>query len=311
MKKAIKIAGHLLMLAAAVFLIRRILRMQIDPAEILQPHVIAALCLSTAVQTAVIVCGTYPWLVFTRALSGRSIPFRQAMPVFTRSNLYKYVPGNVFQYVGRNKLAEDAQVSHVDVACATVLDVLGCVISTGIISVILLGSAAFGLLRQYGGRLLLLGGIGILLLAAAVLVIRLKFRAQVRGCLERYRKAFAPESRGNLLRGAGYYLAQNAVSAAVYFCSLRLIFPAETASGTLVTMTGAFLFAWIIGFITPGAPGGIGIRESVMLLVSAQEYAQAVMLFVLVTRLASILADVLAFLIGTVFGRAQRREQTA
>ena len=64
------------------------------------------------------------------------------MPVFTRSNLYKYVPGNVFQYVGRNKLAEDAQVSHVDVACATVLDVLGCVISTGIISVILLGSAA-------------------------------------------------------------------------------------------------------------------------------------------------------------------------
>ena len=148
MKKAIKIAGHLLMLAAAVFLIRRILRMQIDPAEMLQPRVIAALCLSTAVQTAVIVCGTYPWLVFTRALSGRSIPFRQAMPVFTRSNLYKYVPGNVFQYVGRNKLAEDAQVSHVDVACATVLDVLGCVISTGIISVILLGSAAFGLLRQ-------------------------------------------------------------------------------------------------------------------------------------------------------------------
>ena len=76
-------------------------------------------------------------------------------------------------------------------------------------------------------------------------------------------------------------------------------------------MTGAFLFAWIIGFITPGAPGGIGIRESVMLLVSAQEYAQAVMLFVLVTRLASILADVLAFLIGTAFGRARRREQTA
>ncbi|MFR6077469.1 MAG: hypothetical protein ACLUHJ_08605 [Ruminococcus sp.] len=43
---------------------------------------------------------TLPWLLFIRILSGAKIPMRDALPVYTRSNLMKYVPGNVFQYVG-------------------------------------------------------------------------------------------------------------------------------------------------------------------------------------------------------------------
>ena len=102
MKKIAKIAGNLLMIAALVFLIKKIMGMDADFTQFGSPNVIAALVLSFTVQTAVIVMGTFPWLMFTQALSGTKIPFSAAMPVYTKSNVFKYVPGNVFQYIGRN-----------------------------------------------------------------------------------------------------------------------------------------------------------------------------------------------------------------
>jgi uncharacterized membrane protein YbhN (UPF0104 family) len=86
----------------------------------------------------------------------------------------------------------------------------------------------------------------------------------------------------------------------MYLSCVALIVPqAETKE--LFALTGAFLFAWIIGFVTPGAPGGIGIREGVMLFVCGDQYADRIVLFVLVMRIASVFADVLAFLIGKIY----------
>ena len=166
MKRLFKLAGTLLVVVALVFLVRRFLAMEIDWAQLGTPPVIAALVIAVALQTAVFVFGAYPWTVFVRALSGRDIPFSKAMPVFARANLYKYVPGNVFQYVGRNRLATDTGISHADVACATVLDILFSLAAAAVVSMLLLGRAAVGLLAQYGGRIVLIGGIGV-----AVLVI--------------------------------------------------------------------------------------------------------------------------------------------
>ena len=104
MKKVVKIAGNLLMVAALIFLVKKIIGMDFDPAQLKQSPVLAALLLNTVVQTGLILVTCYPWLLFTKALSGEKIPYAAAMPVYTKSNLYKYVPGNVFQYVGRNHL---------------------------------------------------------------------------------------------------------------------------------------------------------------------------------------------------------------
>ena len=108
-----------------------------------------------------------------------------------------------------------------------------------------------------------------------------------------------------LLRGVFYYLFQNAVSAAMYFACLTLIVP-NAGAKDLAMLTGAFMFAWIIGFVTPGAPGGIGIREGVMIFVCGGSFPDRIVLFVLVMRIASILADVAAFIVGRVFAGRQR-----
>ena len=299
-KKLLKLAGHLVVIAALAFVVKKIIDMDVKLSDLSSPRVMGAFALSLVIQAAQIIIACYPWLMFTRSLSGKKIPYSAAMPVYTQSNIYKYLPGNVFQYVGRNKLAADMEISHVDVACATILDVFFCVFWTGVVSVILLGSKIAELLEKYGKNLLIVGAAGVLFLIAAVLVVKFKFSDKVKGYLSRYSKAFEKSNRPQLLSGIFYYFAHNCVSAAMYLGCIALIVPqAETRE--LFALTGAFLFAWIIGFVTPGAPGGIGIREGVMLFVCGDRYADRIVLFVLVMRIASVFADVSAFLIGKIY----------
>ena len=59
---------------------------------------------------------------------------------------------------------------------------------------------------------------------------------------------------------------------------------------------GAFILAWVVGLITPGAPAGVGVRELVLIaclggLVAGQDLLSAVIL----SRLATVAGDVLFF----------------
>lgn len=300
--------GNLIMIAALVFIVKKIIDMDIDVSQFKSLSVLAVLVIGTVGQTLIWLCAGYPWMVFTQSLSGKKIPFSEVMPVYTNSNIYKYVPGNVLQYVGRNRLASNMKISHVDVACATILDIVFCVIGTGIVSVIFLGGRISELISRYGKQILIVGVIGVLVLAAAAAVMYLKFREKFKEYVSRYSKALAPGNRANLARGILYYFAQNAFSAVMYFVSLRLILGDAAGISELITYTGAFLFAWIVGFVTIGAPGGIGIRESVMLFVCGDNFADKILLFVLVMRVASTFADVIAFFIGKLYERHVKRK---
>lgn len=308
LKKAARIVGNIIMVAALAFIVKKIIDMDIDINQFKSPRVIAVLFMGMIVQTAIWLCAGYPWMVFTQSLSGKKIPFSEVMPVYTKSNIYKYLPGNVLQYVGRNQLASNMKISHVDVACATILDIIFCVIGTGLVAVILLGGRISELMSQYGKQIVIVGVAGVLIIAAAVMVLFLKFREKFREYISRYSKALSPGNRANLIRGVLYYLAQNAVSSVMYFISLSLIFNGEASVSELVSYTGAFLFAWILGFVTIGAPGGIGIRESVMIFVCGEKFADKILLFVLVMRVASTLADVIAFFIGKCYDRHMKRK---
>lgn len=311
-KKILKLAGNLIVIAALVFVVKKIAGMDIKLSDFKSAEVMSALIVTFIVQAILIVIACLPWLIFIRSLSGTKIPFSAAMPVYTKSNILKYVPGNVFQYIGRNQLAADMKISHVDVACATVLDIIMSIVSTGVISVILLGGRIAELLEKYGENILIVGIAAVAVIIIATIVLKLKFSDKVKSYTDRYKKALEPEKRSKFLMGAGYYFLQNLVSAAVYFLSLSLIIGTDAASlRELAALTGAFMFAWIVGFVTPGAPGGIGIRESVMLFVCGEQFSDKILLFVLVMRVASIFADIAAFLVGKIYEKVKTGKETS
>lgn len=63
---------------------------------------------------------------------------------------------------------------------------------------------------------------------------------------------------------------------------------------------GAFLLSWILGFIMPGAPGGIGIREaSLTLMLNSFSNVESILFGIVIYRIVNVFGD----LIGLLFAR--------
>lgn len=304
-KKHGKKTGTLLMLAAVVFIVKRIISMDVDYSVLFSGKTALYTVLCILIQTGIIIFMCCPWVKFVEILSSEKIPFRKAVPVFAKSNFLKYVPGNVFQYIGRNQLASDLDISHADVACATVLDIAFSALSPFIVGLVLVGSDAVKILEAYGKSFAAIVIAGMILVFAAVIVL-VKFRNRFSKILEKYRKVFIKENIKRILLTFLYYTAQNALTVIMCIIVFRHIVGMTQGISELLMFSGVYLFSWIVGFITPGAPGGIGVREAVMMLMCGElAGSDDIMLFVIVMRVASIAADALAFGIGAVAGKIQ------
>ena len=72
-----------------------------------------------------------------------------------------------------------------------------------------------------------------------------------------------------------------------------------TPASDVVLLTGAFALAWVVGFVTPGAPAGLGVREGVMLAMLQLKMAHTdALLIVMGLRLATTAGDILCFLVA-------------
>jgi glycosyltransferase 2 family protein len=73
------------------------------------------------------------------------------------------------------------------------------------------------------------------------------------------------------------------------------------SSGQGVLIVGAMALSWACGFVTPGAPGGLGVRESSLLLIlSPFIRVELLMTAILLHRLVSILGDVVIWGVGQI-----------
>ena len=307
-KKYYKVIGTIVTVIALVFVVKKIVTMDVDWSMFASGRIIALIGGCVLVQTAVILFMSMPWVRFVRILSGTNIPMKDALPVYTKSNLMKYVPGNIFQYVGRNQLAADLKISHVDVACATVLDIVCSMVTPLLLIVVLMGKNMLELIRTYSTNFLLVLGAGIAVLVLLLLLLRWKFREPLQRYFEKYRKLL---NRKILIRVLGVfllYVVQYIISTAMY--AVPAVFLFDVPAEKLGLFLGTYLFSWIIGFITPGAPGGIGIREAVMMLMCGSFLdTDTIMLYAVIMRLISTFGDIAAFLVGLLLDRIWKRQR--
>lgn len=69
-------------------------------------------------------------------------------------------------------------------------------------------------------------------------------------------------------------------------------------------LTGVFAIAWVAGFLTPGAPGGLGVREAIMVALLGPVYDPGTALALAVTlRIVSTAGDGVGFVVGLLLRR--------
>ena len=135
--KKFKLLGTVLSVLVSVFIVKELLELKIDFSVLSRSDHIALVLLFSFVYGLHMFVLCIPWKAFVSMLTNEPVPFHEASWVLNKSNLMKYLPGNVFQYIGRNELAVRLKLRHPDVSLSTVLDVLVLIGANFLLSVIL------------------------------------------------------------------------------------------------------------------------------------------------------------------------------
>ncbi|QZH75085.1 MAG: hypothetical protein JY451_00105 [Erythrobacter sp.] len=187
---------------------------------------------------------------------GRQVEVAQLVPIYGRSVLLKYLPGSVFQYLGRHAEAADLGLSNTALARSHGLE----------IALHLVASLAVA------AACLTFVGLPVAAASAAVVVVM--------ACVAIAR----PLTTALLFQ----LVAFTAFATAAALIGLAVL-PAGTNPAQFAAL---FLLAWMIGFLVPLAPGGLGVREAALLaLAGASLPAANVLAALLVLRLASVAGD--------------------
>lgn len=253
--------------------------------------------------------GTHVWRLLMSD-QGHRVPTRLAVQVFFISQLGKYLPGNVGQFIGRGVLAKSTGIP-VGVA-------VGTAVFEGIWNLVI--SASLALLAT-----VLLWDLHASQTAAPAFAAKLVWilpLALVAPWLGiKVVNSFLP--RLSMKIGGGQMLRLPRLRTASLVSLLILVNFMQ--QGFIVKLQAEYLFAspdvdwfsiallyssaWVVGYVVPGSPGGLGVREAMMVLLLTPVTGAAVAAGLAVSmRLTTLLGDALTVLLGFVGRHLQARQ---
>lgn len=252
----------------------------------------AILAIATGVTLLAHIWAGWVWTWILQELNQpvESVHFIQ---VYLKTNIAKYLPGNIWHHYGRIVAAKNANVSPGAATLSVLLEPLLMAAAALILIVSLGGTFAAGninLFAQIGQLLALLGVLCVVhprfLNPAIRFLQRLKARmsnttteSNVSVSIGRYPLRPLLGELGFLgLRSLGFILTMFALG------PLNL--------SQIPLLIGAFSFAWLVGFIVPGAPGGLGVFEATAIALLQNRFPPAVVISAIALyRLISIVAE--------------------
>lgn len=262
-----------------------------------------------ALYCATFLTGARSWQLVLRTL-GERIDYRAAIGVVTISQFAKYLPGNVGHHLGRVLLARRIGVRAEMAISSIALDTVVAISAAAFCSIAALQllpeiSARYGL--QLARNLL----IAIALTGCAV-VLALAIPSLRRHLTTALRVGGKLAAAGNRRRAGMawvYYLASFGLGAFALGCiatSLGAEFP------PFHILVGVYAVAWLIGFLVPGAPAGLGVREALLVLgLSPLTGAGAAIATTALFRMVTVVGDGVAFILGWVTASGALRSGSA
>jgi len=238
------------------------------------------------------------WRAVMRAV-GLDVPVPEAARVFLLSQVGKYVPGSVWPVLAQAELARDHGVSRPRAMTGSIVAMVVGVAMSGVVAAVGLVLSQPGALAAYWWVLVVAAALATLLVPAVLArVVALAFRVTRRG-EEPVRIGAAP-----LAASAAWSLLMWAILGVHAWLLLRELAP----DAGLLVATGAFAFAWLVGFVVVLAPAGAGAREAALVLALAPVATPAQALgLALVSRFLMTAADAIGLGAGLAIGARPRR----
>lgn len=232
------------------------------------------------------------WGLLLKWCSGQPVSLKLCHGIYGRTQLAKYIPGNIFHFVGRHVYGRNAGLKHLPLICASGYEMLGVVFAASVMSL-----AGMLLLDKHLIAISTPSVLGIL-----VIVMMLIFGSSILAprVLKIVGYTDLPvRSTRDLMIGLGsvyviyilFFLIYGGILVGIVYAVHD--FPDFRDAGIIMI---TFSVAWIAGFVTPGAPAGLGVREAIIVALLTHLIGEPQSLLVaLIFRLVSIFGDILFF----------------
>ncbi|WP_082826235.1 lysylphosphatidylglycerol synthase domain-containing protein [Croceicoccus estronivorus] len=211
------------------------------------------------------------------------IKFTHWSIIFMISQIGKYIPGNVAHFFGRAYLAKKYGMPLEASGIAIVLEQSGVLIAGAILAGL---AATLGFVEGASLRLpIVVGMAAIVALAVSILLVRKRLNIVSR-------------LTGTLICALTCYLTVFVLLSAANIVLISAM-SGDWSWPSALRVASALVVSWLIGFVTPGAPAGLGLREISFFSLLSGAYPDSVILFAAAGfRLVTIVGDALAWLIG-------------
>ncbi len=235
---------------------------------------------------------------------GESPKGLQIFNIILLSQFGKYLPGNFGHHVGRAVLAHNGGLAKGPIAMTMIIEVITVILAASGTAFIAFTLSDISILPTLfmvpsSDKILIFG-----LLAIGVVVYIYFFRPL--SSISVHSLWNVGEVRiPKVLAFTGSYLlyTTNFLLLGMILYVLMTSFSSST-SADFWFLTGVFSLAWIAGFITPGAPAGLGVREAILVSTIDPIYGVEIALSLTVSlRIISTLGDGIGFIAGLILNR--------
>jgi glycosyltransferase 2 family protein len=280
-KKIIELLGSLLALLGVIFITFKLIssanQLGFEKFHLTQWIFILALSVMYAMANSFLALA---WHALLQKFN-LSIDWKWAVYIYGKTQIIKYVPGNIFHLASRQAEGQQAGLPAIPLAKTTMWEII-CLASMALpFAPILLTQFGFTIILSGIIALIILGAIGFSWLKAHPL----------------------------LLKASAYYFVFLLCSGLVFY-SLALCFTDISLQDwrLLFIFPAIFIIAWLVGFVTPGAPAGVGVRELTLIFLAKSYLPEAeVLTLTIFSRFVTGFGDVI-FFFGTRLFKTTNRE---
>jgi uncharacterized membrane protein YbhN (UPF0104 family) len=196
----------------------------------------------------------FAWRDILEFLTKRELDSR-VIRVYLETVVYKYLPGNVFHFLGRHSLSKTFDLPHKSILLTNSLEVLSLLVSVLILLSLL--ALFFKIDFEFMGFNLTWERLFLIFAVFALIVALFLYKKSTN-----LNRSDLSQVAGVIVKNMLFLISSATVLVAVFWLFLGVGFGFLSFFETLFV---AFI-AWVLGFVVPGAPGGVGIRESVLIL---------------------------------------------
>lgn len=223
---------------------------------------IVPIVIFSIVSVLCVFLNSYNYYIILKDVLKIDLHYKSVRNIYIKTNICKYLPSNVMHYVGRNVLAVKYSISQKKMILSSIYEIINTVFSTVFFCIMLY-------LYEKNNYLIM-----ILLLVVTVYLLKKK----------------------NLHKPFLLVLLCTFVENIIFVMLLNLY----RNTSIMLDYSEISIYqsiSWLVGFMIPGSPGGMGVKEFILIKLTPEKFILQLPIIAVLQRVILVLGDIISFFI--------------